>query len=66
MTARSSSSRSTWSTTRRTGLVLAGIPADAQVIVAGQDLVKEGDEVKAVVADEATIKKLVQDASGTQ
>jgi multidrug efflux system membrane fusion protein len=48
------------------GLVLAGIPADAQVIVAGQDLVKEGDEVKAVVADEAAIRKLVQDASGTQ
>lgn len=48
------------------GLVLAGIPADAQVIIAGQDLVKEGDEVKAVVADEAAIRKLVQDASGTQ
>lgn len=48
------------------GLVLAGIPADAQVIIAGQDLVKEGDEVKAVVADDATVKKLVQDASGTQ
>ena len=30
-----------------TGLVLGGIPADARVIVAGQDLVKEGDEVKA-------------------
>lgn len=48
------------------GLVLAGIPTDAQVIIAGQDLVKEGDEVKAVVADEAAIRKLVQDASGTQ
>lgn len=48
------------------GLVLAGIPADAQVIIAGQDLVKEGDEVKAVVANEAEIRKLVQDASGTQ
>jgi multidrug efflux system membrane fusion protein len=48
------------------GLVLAGIPADAQVIIAGQDLVKEGDEVKAVAADEAAIRKLVQDASGTQ
>ncbi|OJU47837.1 MAG: efflux transporter periplasmic adaptor subunit [Mesorhizobium sp. 61-13] len=48
------------------GLVLAGIPADAQVIIAGQDLVKEGDEVKAVVADEPEIRKLVQDASGTQ
>lgn len=48
------------------GLVLGGIPADAQVIVAGQDLVKEGDEVKAVPADETLIKKLVQDATGTQ
>lgn len=48
------------------GLVLAGIPADAQVIIAGQDLVKEGDEVKAVIADDATVKKFVQDASGTQ
>ncbi|WP_082549824.1 efflux RND transporter periplasmic adaptor subunit [Mesorhizobium sp. Root157] len=48
------------------GLVLAGIPDGAQVIVAGQDLVKEGDEVNAVVADEAAVKKLVQDTSGTQ
>jgi multidrug efflux system membrane fusion protein len=48
------------------GLVLGGIPADVQVIVAGQDLVKESDEVKAVQADEAMIKKLVQDATGTQ
>jgi len=47
------------------GLVLGGIPADARVIVAGQDLVKEGDTVKAVEADEATIKKLVGDAAGT-
>ena len=29
-----------------TGLVLAGIPADARIIVAGQDLVDEGDTVK--------------------
>lgn len=47
------------------GLVLGGIPADAQVIVAGQDLVKEGDEVKPVQADEATLKRLVGDATGT-
>jgi multidrug efflux system membrane fusion protein len=40
------------------GLVLAGIPADARVIVAGQDLVTEGDEVKPVEADAATIQKL--------
>ncbi|QPC85889.1 efflux RND transporter periplasmic adaptor subunit [Mesorhizobium sp. NBSH29] len=49
-----------------TGLVLAGVPADARVIVAGQDLVKEGDTVKAVPADQAMIDKLVKDATGTQ
>ncbi|MDQ6433943.1 efflux RND transporter periplasmic adaptor subunit [Mesorhizobium sp. LHD-90] len=47
------------------GLVLGGIPAEARVIVAGQDLVAEGVQVKAVPADEATIKKLVGDAAGT-
>ena len=48
------------------GLVLAGIPADARVIVAGQDLVSDGDEVKPVEADIATIQKLVgQAADGT-
>jgi multidrug efflux system membrane fusion protein len=45
------------------GLVLAGIPADARIIVAGQDLVTEGDEVKPVEADAATIKKLVGEAA---
>lgn len=35
------------------GLYLAGIPADARVIVAGQDLVTAGDTVKAVPADQA-------------
>lgn len=45
------------------GLVLAGIPADARVIVAGQDLVSEGDGVKAVEADAATIQKLVGEAT---
>ena len=44
------------------GLVLAGIPADARVIVAGQDLVVEGAEVKPVEADAATIQKLVGQA----
>jgi multidrug efflux system membrane fusion protein len=44
------------------GLVLGGIPADASIIVAGQDLVTEGDEVKAVPADEGMIKKLVEEA----
>ena len=44
------------------GLVLAGIPADARVIVAGQDLVTEGDEVKPVEADAATLQKLIGQA----
>ena len=44
------------------GLVLAGIPSDARVIVAGQDLVVEGAEVKPVEADAATIQKLVGQA----
>jgi membrane fusion protein, multidrug efflux system len=46
------------------GLVLAGIPADTPVIVAGQDLVTEGNEVKAVEADQATIDKLIGEATG--
>ena len=46
------------------GLVLGGIPADARVIVAGQDLVAEGAHVNAVPADEAMLKKLVGDATG--
>ena len=46
------------------GLILAGIPADTRVIVAGQDLVTEGDEVKAVEADQATIKKLIGEVTG--
>lgn len=50
-----------------TGLVLAGIPAEARIIVAGQDLVTEGDEVKPVEADAETIKKLAGEAAaGTQ
>lgn len=48
------------------GLVLGGIPATAQIIIAGQDLVKEGDEVKAEPASEAVLKKLAEDATGTQ
>ncbi|MBZ9675628.1 efflux RND transporter periplasmic adaptor subunit [Mesorhizobium sp. ES1-1] len=50
-----------------TGLVLGGIPADTRIIVAGQELVKEGDLVKPVDADQATIQKLLGEASaGTQ
>lgn len=47
-----------------TGLVLGGIPAEARVIVAGQELVTEGDVVKAVEADQELVKKLVSEASG--
>jgi membrane fusion protein, multidrug efflux system len=46
------------------GLVLGGIPSDARVIVAGQELVTEGDVVKPVEADLETIKKLVGEAGG--
>lgn len=49
------------------GLVLAGIPADARVIVSGQELVSEGDVVEPVEADQETIRKLAGEAnSGTQ
>lgn len=46
------------------GLVLGGIPKDARIIVQGQDLVTEGDTVKAVEADPAMIKKLIGEATG--
>ena len=46
------------------GLVLAGIPADARVIVAGQDLVTDGDVVKPMDADPALIKKLIGEVTG--
>lgn len=50
-----------------TGLVLAGIPTDARVIVAGQDLVKDGETVHAVEADQDTLRRLAGDAAaGTQ
>ncbi|WP_312797024.1 efflux RND transporter periplasmic adaptor subunit, partial [Tianweitania sp.] len=46
------------------GLVLGGIPADARVIVAGQDLVTEGDTVNPVEADAATLQKLAEGTGG--
>lgn len=50
-----------------TGLVLAGIPADARVIVSGQELVSEGDTVEPVEADQETIRKMAGEAnSGAQ
>jgi len=49
------------------GLVLGGIPAEARIIVAGQDLVSEGDKVQAVEADAETVRKLAGEvAGGTQ
>ena len=37
------------------GLVLSGIPQDAKIIVAGQDLVRDGETVNAVPADASLI-----------
>lgn len=49
------------------GLVLAGIPADVRVIVAGQQLVTEGDVVNPVEATPEEVEKLVGEAiPGTQ
>lgn len=47
------------------GLVLGGIPEGARIIVAGQELVAEGDVVKPAEADAELIRKLVGDATGT-
>lgn len=47
------------------GLVLGGIPADARIIVAGQDLVTEGDRVNVVEADAETIRKLAGELAGS-
>jgi multidrug efflux system membrane fusion protein len=46
------------------GLVLAGIPANARVIVSGQDFVTEGDTVNAVEADEETMRGLAGEVAG--
>ncbi|UUP17345.1 efflux RND transporter periplasmic adaptor subunit [Nitratireductor thuwali] len=45
-------------------LYLAGIPADARVIVAGQDLVTDGEKVNAVTADESLIRDLAGSVVG--
>ena len=37
------------------GLILGGVPADAKIIVAGQDLVSDGETVNAVPADSSLI-----------
>lgn len=46
------------------GIVLGGIPKGVRIIVAGQQLISEGDTVNAVQADEETIKKLISEATG--
>ncbi|MEX0346618.1 MAG: efflux RND transporter periplasmic adaptor subunit [Rhizobiaceae bacterium] len=46
------------------GLLLGGVPADARIIVAGQDLVEEGEKVQAVEADQKMIEQLIGEATG--
>ena len=46
-------------------LVLGGVPAEARIIVAGQDLVANGDKVLAVEADAAMIGRLAKAAGAT-
>jgi multidrug efflux system membrane fusion protein len=41
------------------GLVLGGIPADVRVIVAGQELITEGDIVNPVEADAETMRRIM-------
>jgi multidrug efflux system membrane fusion protein len=45
------------------GLVLGGIPADVRIIVAGQELISEGDIVNPVEADPETVNKLLGEAA---
>lgn len=47
------------------GLILAGIPSNVRIIVAGQELISEGDTVNPVEADADTINKLVGEATGS-
>jgi multidrug efflux system membrane fusion protein len=46
------------------GIVLGGIPKGVRIIVAGQQLISEGDTVNAVKADNETIQKLIGEATG--
>src|SRR5690606_34540347 len=46
------------------GLVLGGIPENVRIIVAGQEMISEGDVVNAVEADAETVRKLVQEVAG--
>ncbi len=47
------------------GLVLGGVPTDARIIVAGQELVAKGDKVNAMEADAAVIGKLAGQTAGS-
>lgn len=47
------------------GLVLGGVPEAARIIVAGQDLVVEGEKVNPVEADAKAIEQLVGEATGS-
>lgn len=46
------------------GLVLGGIPAEVRIIVAGQELISEGDIVNPVEADADTVNRLIGEATG--
>jgi multidrug efflux system membrane fusion protein len=46
------------------GLVLGGVPEDVRIIVAGQEMISEGDTVNPVEADAETIRKLAQTTAG--
>ncbi len=45
------------------GLVLGGIPAEVRIIVAGQELISEGDVVNPVEVDAETVNKLLGEAA---
>jgi membrane fusion protein, multidrug efflux system len=47
-------------------LVLTGVPDGSRIIVAGQDLVADGDVVNPVAPDEALMKKLLSEAAKTE
>lgn len=46
------------------GLVLGGVPDDARIIVAGQDLVVDGEKVNPVEADKEMVQRLIAGATG--
>ena len=46
------------------GLVLGGVPPEARIIIAGQDLVVEGEKVNPVEADKEVVQRLIGEATG--